>query len=126
MYTRVITLLLPLAAILSCPSAVAGTFLIEQAIIDDISIIQVPLVGSHAAGNMEIKIKGGFVLTGNAACIDRNYITTLKSVDADKRMFALLMAAQTTKQHVTLFITDDPTYTAFAGRCSLVAVTLQP
>lgn len=104
-------------------SASAATYTVELVTVEDVTVLQLP-VGSHIAGNMEVKIKGGFVLSGNPTCSDRTYITTLKSVDADKRMFALLIAAQATKQKVTLYITDEPAYAAFPGRCSLYAVSI--
>lgn len=104
-------------------NASAATYAVELATVEDISVLQLP-VGSHVAGNMEVKIKGGFVLPANAGCSDRVYITTLKTVDADKRMYALLMAAQTSRQKVTLWLTDDPNYTAFPGRCSLYGASM--
>lgn len=110
-------------AVFSIPGAFGATYTVELATVEDVTILQVA-VGNHVAGNMEIKIKGGFVPSGNASCVDRMYITTLKTVDSDKRMFALLMTAQATKQRVTLFITDDPSYTAYPGRCSLYAVSM--
>ena len=64
------------------------------------------------------------MLPVGAACTDRTYLTTLKSVDADKRLLTILLTAQTTKQQINFFLTDDPAYTAYPGRCSLVAVTL--
>ena len=95
----------------------------ERVGIDDVTVFQVGASG-HIAGNLEIKVRGGFTLPATATCSDRVYITTLKSVDADKRLLAILLTAQTTKQLVTLFLSDDPAYTAFGGRCSLVAVSL--
>ena len=79
--------------------------------------------GGHLPGNMEVKVQGGFTVPTGVVC-NNTYITTLKSVDGDLRMFALLSLAQTKKQPVNLMITDDPTYTAFSGRCSLVWVEL--
>jgi len=79
--------------------------------------------GGHLTGNMEIKIKGGFAVPAGLSC-DSNYITTLKTVDADRRLFALLSIAQATKQPVHLRVSDDAAYSAFPGRCSLLGVTL--
>ncbi|MFC7420815.1 hypothetical protein ACFQNF_13175 [Iodobacter arcticus] len=75
--------------------------------------------GGHSAGNLEIQIKDSFVVPQGLNC-NNTYITTLKSTDADKRLYSLLLLAQSTKQPVHLRITDDPAYTAFHGRCSLV------
>lgn len=115
-----------LSSLMFCGPVMASTpYYVEAATIESVTVIQVPLSG-HLVGNLELKIAGGFTLPAGASCVDRTYITTLKSVDADKRMFALLLTAQTTKQHVTLIVTDDPAYTAFNGRCSLAAVILTP
>jgi hypothetical protein len=81
--------------------------------------------GGHLAGNFEIQVKGGFNVPNGLAC-DNTYITTLKSVDIDKRLFSLLVLSQVTKQALYLRITDDPAYTAFYGRCSLVWGSLAP
>lgn len=77
--------------------------------------------GGHQAGNMEIKIRGGFTLPTGMTC-NTLYITTLKTTDSDRRMFALLTAAHLSNKTVRLHITDDPSLTAFAGRCSLMWV----
>lgn len=90
--------------------------------IENVSVIALA-AGGHLPGNMEVKIKGGFTVPSGVSC-DGTYITTLKSVDVDKRLFALLSIAQTTKQPVNIRITDDAAYTAFGGRCSLILVSL--
>ena len=92
--------------------------------IDRVAVIAIAS-GGHTAGNFEIQIKGGFSVPAGMNC-DSNYITTLKSVDADRRMLTMATTAQVTKQPVYLRITDDPTYRAFGGRCSLVWVILAP
>jgi hypothetical protein len=106
-----------------CAPGVAGVGDIYPAYIQDVSVVVLPS-GGHLAGNLEVRIKGGFTVPAEVSC-DGNWITTLKSVDADKRLFALLSLAQTTKQPMHLRITDDPIYTAFPGRCSLVWASLQ-
>lgn len=78
----------------------------------------------HQAGNFEIQVAGGFTVPSGMTC-DPNYITTLRSVDADKRMFSLLSMAMLVQKPVILYITDNPAVTAFSGRCSLFAVTVQ-
>lgn len=87
-----------------------------------VAVIAVSSSG-HLAGNLEVEVKGGFSVPSGVTC-DGTYITTLKSVDVDKRIFALLTAAQLAQQPVYLRITDDPTYAAFGGRCSLVWVSM--
>jgi hypothetical protein len=122
--TKSRTLLLTfLSTMLFSGAAWAATVPLAAAIIESVTVIQASLPG-HIAGNLEIKVKDGFTIPPGVTCSDRFYITTLKSVDADKRMFALLVAAQTTKQPVLLYITDDPAFTAAAGRCSLAVVTI--
>jgi hypothetical protein len=81
--------------------------------------------GGHLAGNMEIKILGGFKLPVGVFC-DTNYITTKKTTDPDRAMFNMLLTAQTTTPapKVRLRITDDPALTAFPGRWSLELVDL--
>lgn len=106
-----------------CAPGVAGEGDIGPVYIQDVSVIALPS-GGHLAGNLEVRVKGGFTVPASVSC-DGNWITTLKSVDADKRLFALLSLAQTTKQPVGLRITDDGNYRAFPGRCSLVWVFLQ-
>lgn len=106
-----------------CMPGVAGEGNIYSVYIQDVGVVALPS-GGHLAGNLEVRIKGGFTVPSGVSC-DSNWITTLKSVDADKRLFTLLSLAQTTKQPVQLRITDDPAYTAWPGRCSLVWVSLQ-
>jgi len=114
--------LLPLLAGLLSTQALAAQGDVNLVYVENVSVIPVAY-GGHLAGNMEIKIKGGFTVPSGVSC-DSTYITTLKSVDADKRAFALLSIAQATKQPVNLHISDDATYTAFSGRCSLLGVSL--
>jgi len=114
-------------AALLLTSTLFGNALAAQGDIGPVYVEHVSVValaaGGHSAGNLEVKIKGGFAVPSGVSC-DGTFITTLKSVDADKRLFALLLMAQTTKQPVNLRITDDPAYTAIGGRCSLIWVTL--
>ena len=81
--------------------------------------------GGHQAGNMEIKIRGGFTRPTGMTC-SNEYITTLKSTDASQRMFTLLTIAHVKGKAVRLRITDDPALRAFSGRCSLMWVGLEP
>ncbi|KQU65066.1 hypothetical protein ASE08_26950 [Rhizobacter sp. Root16D2] len=87
-----------------------------------VAVIQANTIG-HQAGNLEVQVAGGFTVPSGMSC-DSNYITTLKSVDADKRMFSLLSMALLAQKPVTLYISDNPAVTAFPGRCSLVAAAL--
>ncbi|MEO7578219.1 MAG: hypothetical protein ABIT83_11465 [Massilia sp.] len=48
----------------------------------------------------------------------------MKTSDRDKRMFALLTAAQMNKQKVNLLTSDAPSLAGFNGRCSLLGVSL--
>ena len=53
--------------------------------LQSIGVAQANAVG-HQAGIFEIQIAGGFTVPPSMSC-DPNYITTLRSVDADKRLF---------------------------------------
>ena len=99
----------------------AGIGIITNVKIDDIAIIGVGF-GGHIAGNMEIKVRNGFTLPSGVFCSDTNYITTRKTVDPDRAMFNLLQGAYNAQRPVLLYITDNPAYTAFPGRCSILAV----
>lgn len=112
------------AQLFAATSASAAEGDIGPVYIDRVIVVAIAS-GGHTAGNFEIQIKGGFTLPAGMNC-DSNYITTLKSVDADRRMFTVATTAQVTKQPVYLRITDDPTYRAYNGRCSLVWVILAP
>lgn len=76
----------------------------------------------HQTGNMEIQVKNGFSLPAGVSC-DRKIVTTLKTSDPDRAMLNLLRDARNTKRTVLMVITDNPTYTAYPGRCSLLSVT---
>jgi hypothetical protein len=107
-----------------CGTALAGDGYIGPVYIDQVGTVALPVAG-HIAGNFEIKVGGSFTPPAGVSC-DGTYITTLKTVDADKRMLMMASLAQATKQPVYLFITDDPSYRAFGGRCSLLGITLGP
>jgi hypothetical protein len=90
--------------------------------VQSVGVVQANAVG-HQAGNFEIQIAGGFTVPAGMTC-DPNYITTLRSVDADKRLFSLLSMAVLAQKPVTLHVTDNPAVMAFNGRCSLFGATL--
>jgi hypothetical protein len=117
------SLLLAIASLVFSQSALAGEGDIGPVKIEHLGIIATA-TGGHAPGNMEIKIQNGFTLPPGVNC-DKNYITTRKQDDPDRVMFYMLLKVQTTTQPVRLRITDNPIYTAFAGRCSLEIVDLQ-
>jgi len=89
--------------------------------IESISVMGVNAFG-HKAGNMELKIKGGFS-SSSVSCEDRNYLTTLKTADPDRAMLSLLRDARNSNRTVGLRITDNAKYTAYSGRCSVSYVT---
>jgi hypothetical protein len=103
-------------------NALAGEGDITPVKIERLAIIATA-TGGHLAGNMEIKILGGFKLPVGVFC-DTNYITTKKTTDPDRAMFNMLLTAQTTTPSlkVRLRITDDAALTAFPGRCSIQVV----
>ena len=110
----------------SAPAAMAATGTIGPVFLDQVSIIALPspTTTGHKAGNMEIKIQGGFQIPAGLTCVDSTYITTLASVDLGRPMFQLLNSAIISGRPVDLGITDDPNTNAYAGRCSLVYVSL--
>jgi hypothetical protein len=87
--------------------------------LDSVTIIG-PTAFGHQAGNMEIKVTNGF--SSPSLSCDSNYIATKSSVTNFKEMYSMLLAAQLANKPVVLGITDDPSLTAFGGRCSLVSV----
>jgi|EndMetStandDraft_4_1072995.scaffolds.fasta_scaffold00838_4 hypothetical protein len=103
-------------------NASAADAYIGPVYLQSVGAIQANAIG-HQVGNFEIQIAGGFTVPPGTSC-DPNYITTLRSVDADKRMFSLLSLAMVAQKPVYLYITDNPAVTAFGGRCSLIAVTV--
>lgn len=102
----------------------SNVWLVGPAYLQMVSAIALPF-SSHQLGNTEVRVQGGFWIPAGAGCTDTNYITTLKSVqENNKGLFTVLTTAQITNQPVYMWLTDDPSYTAFPGRCSLVAVQL--
>jgi hypothetical protein len=104
-------------------NAFAGEGDIGPLAIERVGIIATA-TGSHIAGNMEVKIENGFVVPAGMTC-DNNYITTKKTTDPDRAMFYMLLKAQTVRKPVFLRITDNPTLTAYPGRCSIEIVDLR-
>ena len=98
-----------------------GTGSIGPVFIKTVSHFTVPY-GSQKPGNTEVQTNG-FVLPSGVSC-DTTYITTLKSVDPDGELFYMLRDIRNSNQPVTLWITDNPIYTAYPGRCSIVGVTM--
>ncbi|MDD5227504.1 MAG: hypothetical protein PHN45_10370 [Methylococcales bacterium] len=98
-------------------ASAGGTYVTVK--IETIAIVSAA-VGGHKAGNMELKIKDGFSPSGVSCSHD--YLTTLKTADADRAMLSLLRDAYNSGRDVTLGITDDSKYTAYSGRCSVLSV----
>ena len=99
-------------------SALAGEGEIWPVKIERLSIVG-PATGGHIAGNMEIKVLGGFTPPAGVNCSDTSHLTTRKTTDPDRAMFTVLLKAQTTPQSIKLRITDSPTLAAYSGRCSI-------
>jgi hypothetical protein len=82
------------------------------------------------AGNMEIGILHNFVIPQGFTCTDSHYLTTRKTTDPDRAMFNLLLKAKETQpfpaepEMIYLRITDNPSLTAYQGRCSLEIVNV--
>jgi hypothetical protein len=109
-----------LLVVFSCFSlnAAAGTVQLGVSL-DSVTVVG-PTAFGHQAGNMEIKVTNGF--SSPSLVCDPNYIATKGSVTNFKEMYSMLLAAQLANKPVVLGITDDPSLTAFGGRCSLVSV----
>lgn len=112
------------ACVLASSAALAAEGDIGPVFLDNVGVLEVA-GGGHVAGNMEIKVRGGFTLPTGMTC-DNRYITTLKTTDASQRMLMLLTVAHMKGKAVRLRITDDPALRAFDGRCSLMWVNLEP
>jgi hypothetical protein len=82
--------------------------------------------GGHIPGNMEVHLVPALALPRTVSC-DPSYITTRQTVDPNRTMTGWLRDAmvQPTIYIVHVRITDNPSYNAFPGRCSLEFVTLQ-
>ena len=105
-------------------ASASNTFFIGPVYIQMLGVIVAPL-GAHIPGNTEVRILGGFTIPAGAVCTDTYYITTLKTVlDNNKGLLTVLTSAQITNQPVYLWLTDDSAYTAYPGRCSIVAAQL--
>lgn len=92
--------------------------------LESVVVVEVPDSG-HLAGTLAIAVRGGFTMPNGVNCSPR-FISTLKTVDRDQRMFMLLTAALSKGKTVRLRITDDPALCAFVGECSLMWVGLDP
>ena len=103
-------------------NASAGTIEAGPFYLDSITVIGVSAFG-HQAGNIEIKITNGHGNPAGISC-DSNYVATKSSVTGYQAILSTLLAAQAAQKPVRLGLTDDPSLTAFGGRCSLVSVTL--
>lgn len=101
----------------------AGEADIAPVRVESIAIIAVA-TGGHLPGNMEIKIRGGFLVPAGLFC-SNTYITTKAIDDPGRTMLTLLLTNQGTNRYVRLRITDDPAHTAYPGRCSLQIVEIR-
>ena len=100
----------------------AGTLEVGPVYLDSVSVIGSAAFG-HAAGNIEIKVTNGIGSPAGITC-DSNYIATRNTVPNFKEILSTLLAAQVAQKPVRIGITDDPSATAFGGRCSLVSVAI--
>ena len=110
------------ALITSVNFSSAGTLEVGPVYLDSVTAIG-PSAFGHAAGNLEIKVTNGTGSPAGVTC-DANYVATRNTVANFKEMLSVLLAAQIAQKPVRIGITDDPTLTAFGGRCSLVSVTV--
>jgi hypothetical protein len=106
------------------PRLFGGEANIGPVSIEHLTLIAVA-TGGHIAGNMEVKITGGFTIPKGLTCTDTNYLTTLKATDPDRAMLGMLLKVQKTTQPIQLRITDNPTLMAYPNRRSIEWVDLQ-
>lgn len=119
MMTKNLCLVFGIAAF--CTVAGATDKILSPVQLDSVAVIAATL-GQHKAGNIEISVHNGFSLSG-LACSDPYWVTTLKTTDPDGSMLALLAAIRNgAVANASIMITDDPTLTAFPGRCSIRAL----
>lgn len=90
--------------------------------IESIAAIELQTAG-HAPGNFEVKLREPLPEIAGISC-HNTYLTTKKINDPDGRIFMMLILAKTKKMPVELYVSDDNSYTAIYGRCSITAVVL--
>lgn len=121
MMTKTLCLAFGVAAAAFCTVAGAADKILTPVQLDSVAVIAAP-VGQHKAGNVEIAVRNGFSLAG-LSCTDPYWVTTLKTTDPDGSMLAMLAAIRSgAVTNAAIMVTDDPTLTAFPGRCSIRAL----
>lgn len=123
------------AATLASAQTLAGTGVIGPVEIETVGVIGVPF-GLHSAGNVEVKIKGGFVLPPGVFC-DQQYITTRRADDPQRAMLDALArvpyaGSSWPRRFATVYltITDNEWYRAYPNqsgtgitpRCSIATI----
>ncbi|WP_325892218.1 hypothetical protein [Grimontia sp. NTOU-MAR1] len=86
--------------------------------LDNVTITNVASFG-HKAGNLEIKVTNGIADLKGLNC-DPNHLTTSNDGVGFQDMVAVLLTAHAASKPLNIGVTDNPTYTAYPGRCSLV------
>ncbi len=95
---------------------------IGPVMLDSVAVLNVSSFG-HKAGNLEIKITNGIADLKGLNC-NTNYLTTRNDGTGFKDMLAVLLAAHAAQRPLNLGITDNPAYSAFPGRCSLLYASI--
>jgi hypothetical protein len=123
------------AATLAAAQATAGTGEIGPVQLETVGVVGVP-IGLHLAGNVEVKITGGFTLPPGVFC-DQQYITTRRTDDPERAMLNALVNVPNASTSalprfatVYLTITDNEWYRAYPNRagtgitprCSVAAI----
>lgn len=117
-------LIAAMLAVIGTSTQAADTY-IGPLLLQSVGVQQTPGATGHLAGNLEVRLREPATLPTGMTC-DKTYITTKRESDVDKRLFALLTAAQLAGKPVTLQISDDPALRAYPGRCSLLWVEVLP
>jgi hypothetical protein len=112
-------------ALVFSQSALAAQFFVGPVFLDSVGAVGATPMGGHLAGNFEIKVRGGFTRPSGVTC-DPNYITTKKSQDNfGNEMYYTLVQAVANNRPVAMWVTDDPTLTAWPTRCSLLSADIR-
>jgi hypothetical protein len=91
--------------------------------VESLAIVAAPF-GGHVAGNMEIKVVGGFVLPPGLNCTDNVYVTTPRSADPQRKLFKQLLEGMTAYKGYFGRLRISDQLGGFPGRCGIVAAEL--
>lgn len=91
--------------------------------VESLAIVAAPF-GGHMAGNLEVKIVGGFVRPPGLTCTDNVYITTPRSADPQLKLFKQLLEGMIDYRGKFGRLRISDQLGGFPGRCGIVAAEL--